>query len=101
MVEDCLDGMSTAFKKSNAQCDVFNLGCEFTLRVRDIAQIVIEEMGLKNVKVKYTGGVRGWPGDATTVIFNLEKIARLGWKAKYDSKQAVRVATRRLLGKAE
>ena len=39
-------------------------------------------MGLKKVKFNYTGGKRGWPGDAPVVKFNLKKIREIGWEAK-------------------
>jgi UDP-glucose 4-epimerase len=97
LVEDCIDGMFCAFQKSNSQCDVFNLGSETTVKVSAIAQIVVEEMGLKNVKFRYTGGKRGWPGDVPVVMFNLKKIRQLGWEAKHNSEEAVRIATRRIL----
>lgn len=97
LIEDCLDGMFFAFQHSDEQCDVFNIGCESTVKVSAIAQIVAEEMGLKDVKFRYTGGKRGWPGDAPYVQFNMGKMARLGWKANYASAEAVRIATRRLI----
>lgn len=99
LVEDCIDGMLYASRNSSKQYDVFNLGCNFTVKVSVIAEIVVEEMGLKDVKLKYTGGKRGWPGDAPYVMFDTTKMERLGWKAKYTSEEAVRIATRRLLGK--
>lgn len=101
MVEDCIDGMLTAFHKSKNQCDVYNLGCNSFTRVIRVAQIVIEEMGLKDVKFKYTGGKRGWPGDAPYVHFNVDKMKGLGWVAKHSSDEAVRIAARRLLGKEQ
>ena len=97
LIEDCLDGMFFAFKHSDNQCDVFNLGCESTIKVSAIAQIVAEEMGLKDVKFRYTGGKRGWPGDAPYVQLNMKKMARLGWKANHTSAEAIHIATRRLL----
>lgn len=98
LVEDCIDGMLCAFNNSGNQYDVYNLGCKSFTTVTQIAQIVIEEMGLKDVKFKYTGGKRGWPGDVPVVRFNVEKMKGLGWEAKHSSDDAVREAARRLLG---
>jgi len=98
LVEDCIDGMFCAFYNSNKRCDAFNLGCGSTAKVGKIVQIVVEEMGLKNVKFNYTGGKRGWPGDVPIVRFDVTKMEKLGWRAKYSSEKAVRIATRRLLG---
>ena len=99
LVEDCISGMICAFKNSNMQCDIFNLGTETYTTVTRIGEIVTEEMGLKNVKFKYTGGRRGWPGDAPVVHFNVNKMKILGWQASHSSDEAVRIAARRLLGK--
>jgi UDP-glucose 4-epimerase len=99
LVEDCIEGMLCASRNSNShQYDVFNLGCNSTVKVSRIGQIVVEEMELKDVKFKYTGGQRGWPGDAPYVMFDTTKMAKLGWQAKHTSDEAVRIAARRLLG---
>ena len=101
LVEDCLDGMMCAFGSSSKQCDVFNLGCNSTVKVTAIAQIVVEAMELNDVKFKYTGGKRGWPGDAPYVMFDTAKMERLGWKAKHTSDEAVRIAAKRLLSEKQ
>ena len=97
LIEDCIGGILCAFHNSNEPCNVFNLGCDSIVKVATIAQIVIEEIGLKNVKIKYTGGKRGWPGDVPIVNYDLSKIHKLGWKAKNTSEEAMRIATKRLL----
>lgn len=97
LVEDCIGGMICAFQNPTAQCDVYNLGTESFTTVTRIANIVTEEMGLKNVKFKYTGGKRGWPGDAPVVHFNVNKMKQLGWQATHSSDEAVRIAARRLI----
>jgi UDP-glucose 4-epimerase len=100
LVEDCIDGMLFAFEHARERpCDVFNLGTETTITADDIARIVVEEMDLNSVQFRFTGGNRGWPGDVPLVIYDLSKMKRLGWKARYSSAEAVRIATRRLLGK--
>ncbi len=58
-----------------------------------------EEMGLKDVRLRFTGGERGWPGDVPKVFYDVSKIKKLGWVAKYSSAEAVRMVARRLLGK--
>lgn len=97
LVEDCLDGMLFALHHSDKQYDVFNLGCESTVKVSAIAKIVVEEMGLKDVEFRYTGGKRGWPGDVPVVIYDVSKMKNLGWKASRASAEAVRIAARRLI----
>lgn len=97
LVEDCIDGMLHAFKHASAQYDIYNLGAENFTNVTRIGEIVAGETGLKNVKFRYTGGKRGWPGDVPVVHLSIEKIKALGWRPGCSSDEAVRVATRRLL----
>jgi len=98
-IEDCIDGMFCAFHKSDAWCDVFNLGCPSTTKISRVAEIVVEEMGLSYVRFRYTGGRRGWPGDVPQMNLAVSKVAKLGWQARHSSDESVRIATRRLLGK--
>ena len=59
--------------------------------------MIVEEMRLKNVKFRYTGGKRGWKGDVPQFQFDVTRINKLGWKAKYSSDDAVRKAIKDLL----
>ncbi len=97
LVEDCVKGILGLPATLGPGSHVVNLGCEGTIRVADIARIVIEEMGLTDVAITYTGGKRGWPGDVPIVRFNLSKAHSLGWHASTDSAGAVRECARRLL----
>lgn len=101
MVEDCIEGIFTAYHRSDKQCDVFNLSGESTIIVTDIARIVVEEMGLRDVHFKYTGGDRGWPGDVPRVQFDTSKMRKLGWTPKYTSEEVIRITTRYLLGRKD
>ena len=96
-VKDCIEGIIFGLENSNERVNVFTLGCDSSTDVTTIANMVVEEMGLKNVKFKYTGGDRGWPGDVPQVRFNCGKINKLGWKARYTSDEAVRLAVQALV----
>jgi UDP-glucose 4-epimerase len=96
-VGDCVEGMIFGFKNSNSQVNLFNLGTSSSIDVNTIAKMVVEEMGLKNVKLKYTGGDRGWRGDVPQVRFDTKKMSRLGWRARYSSSEAVRMAIKVLI----
>lgn len=101
MVEDLIEGIFVAFHHSNKQCDVFNLSGESTIKVTDIAKIVVEEMGLKDVHFRYTGEDRGWPGDVPQVQFDTGKMRKLGWRPKYTAEEAIRLTTRYLLDRRD
>lgn len=103
LVGDCIEGMFCAFRSTGSAsakesfCDVFNLGCSSTVTVRRVAEVVAEEMGLKEVKFRYTGGRRGWPGDVPEVHFDVTKMAKLGWKVTRTAEEAVRLTAHALL----
>lgn len=96
-VTDVIDGMLYGFEHSKDQINLFNLSCYSTTTVVWIAEMVMEEMGLKNVKLRYTGGERGWPGDIPRFQLDSSKLSKLGWTAKYTSDEAIRKAIREIL----
>jgi len=96
-VSDVIDGILHGFEHSNEQNNLFNLGCDSNTTVTRIAEMVVEEMGLKDVEFKYTGGKRGWAGDVPRFQLDAKKMNKLGWKENYTSDEAVRKATRETL----
>ncbi|OGS01794.1 MAG: hypothetical protein A3G41_04205 [Elusimicrobia bacterium RIFCSPLOWO2_12_FULL_59_9] len=99
LVEECIDGMLWALTHTKPGFEILNLGSPTTTTVNEIAQIVIEDLGLRNVELRYAGGARGWPGDQPRVYMDVSKLRQLGWMTRYTSSEAVRIATRRYLGK--
>jgi len=89
-VKDCVDGMMIGYQKASGKVNIFNLGIDQQTLVDTVADIVIDEMELKNVKKRYTGGSRGWIGDNPLVQLSLDKIKRLGWKPTISTDEAIR-----------
>ena len=58
--------------------------------VTHIAEIVVEELGLQNVRFAYTGGDRGWKGDVPRFSYDISKVLATGWSPKHTSDEAVR-----------
>lgn len=98
-VSDCVDGILYGFKNSKEEINLFNLGVEGATSVTTIAEIVRDEMDLPQAEIVYTGGERGWVGDVPQVRFDISKLSRLGWQAKYPSDETVRLAVQEQLGK--
>jgi len=88
-VTDCVNGMMIGYQKSHGKVNLFNLAIEENTTVDEVADIVIKEMGLNDVKRKYTGGTRGWIGDNPIVHLSVERIKSLGWKPQVSSKEAI------------
>ncbi len=91
-VTELVDGMLFGFDHSNEQINLYNLSVDSNTTVKRIAEIVVEEMKLKNVKFNYTGGRRGWAGDVPRFQLSTEKMRNLGWQASLSSDEAVRKA---------
>ncbi|MHB9054713.1 MAG: NAD-dependent epimerase/dehydratase family protein [Paludibacteraceae bacterium] len=97
-VKDLVEGIIFVCENSHERFNVYNLGSCFRTRVKEIAQMVIDEMGL-DAMIKYTGGDRGWVGDVPEFRYDLTKINELGWEAKINSNDSVRLAIQKALGK--
>ena len=65
--------------------------------VDKVADIVIEEMGLKNVKRNYSGGEVGWKGDQKLVLLSTDRIRKLGWAPKTSIADGIRKTVRYLM----
>jgi UDP-glucose 4-epimerase len=101
LIEECIHGMLYTYHNTGRGPFpiLANLGTDSVSKVMDIARIIIEEMGLDGVEFRFTGTPRGWPGDQPMVLLDTNRVHQLGWYAQRTSDEAVRTATRRLLGK--
>lgn len=68
---------------------LYNVGDETATSVTRIAEIVVEKMGLSDVRFQYTGGRGGWKGDVPVFNYALERIHAAGWRASMSSDEAV------------
>jgi len=91
--------LTDRFLGSAKRVDIYNVGSADQVGVRKIAEIVTEEMGLSGVKFVFTGGIegRGWLGDVKIMHLSVNKLLKTGWKPKYNSAEAVRLAAKELL----
>lgn len=97
-VKDLVEGILFVIDHTNESYNVYMLGSDTRTKVKEIAAMVIEEMGLK-AKIRYTGGDRGWIGDVPEFRYDLTKVNTLGWKAPHNSNESVRLAIQKALGK--
>ncbi|MEM5778166.1 MAG: NAD-dependent epimerase/dehydratase family protein [Candidatus Aenigmatarchaeota archaeon] len=90
-IKDCIEGMLFGEENTRNKFEIFNLGSEDKITVKEIANLVVSNLGLKNVKYEFTGGYegRGWKGDVKLMQLSIDKIKKLGWKPKYSSKEAI------------
>ncbi|MGO9569764.1 MAG: NAD-dependent epimerase/dehydratase family protein [Desulfomonilaceae bacterium] len=96
-VEDGIRGIFLALEKMTAQKNVINLGHVEYINVKDLAQIVCQELGLSNVAYRYTGGSRGWVGDSPFVHLDISKLQSVGFLPRIGIEEGVRRTVRYLL----
>jgi UDP-glucose 4-epimerase len=100
LTEECVAAMLFVVENAPHRLQIFNLGCDDSLPVVRIADMVVEAMGLKHVRYEFTGGEGGWPGDVPRFRLDVGKINRLGWRAQHNSEQAVWHSIRSVLAEA-
>lgn len=91
-VDDVIDAILFAPARAGRRFDCFNVATEDYLTVREIADLVVERMGLGGVAYEFTGGDRGWRGDVPVVRFDTRKLRALGWTHRRTSREAMRDA---------
>ncbi len=97
-VSDAVDAILLAHEERMAHgehiCsyEVFNVSTHDSIIVDEIAELAVETMGFPLKVFEYTGGRGGWKGDIPIVRLDSFKIRDLGWKNKYTSLQAMRLA---------
>ncbi|HKQ21179.1 MAG TPA: GDP-mannose 4,6-dehydratase [Nitrososphaeraceae archaeon] len=91
-ISDCVKAMVTLFENPEKEIPaIFNVGSDDKITVSDIADMLIQELGLRNVERNYIDNHngRGWTGDIKEFLLDSSKIKKLGWNPKYNSKDAV------------
>jgi UDP-glucose 4-epimerase len=95
-VAELIDAMMFIWARAIEKRAIFNIGPEDDgVEVSTIAEAVVSASGT-GAKIRYAGGERGWPGDVPRFSYSVEKLARLGWRPKRSSADAVRLAVKEL-----
>jgi UDP-glucose 4-epimerase len=99
-VDDCVRGMVMGAEEARDRVEVFNLGSDDRVSVKEIARAVMLEMGLDGCEVRLTGGVdggRGWAGDVKVMQLDSSRLRSLGWRPALSGLEAVRETARALV----
>jgi len=99
-ISDVLDAFQLVEHKQEAPYDVFNVGSDDYLTVTEIAGIVAQKMNAPDATLDYTGGARGWKADVPVYRLQTDKIRKLGWHNKKNSRQAAEASVEAMLGDA-
>ncbi len=95
-VDDAVRGILAGVDRASGPHDVFNVGSDDSVLVKDLADIVVREMDLSEVAYHWTGGVAGggWKGDVRRMVLDTTKLKATGWRPKMTSAEAVAQAVR-------
>jgi len=98
-IDDAIEATIIAWRKTNNNYEVYNVGNEDWITVDEVADQVIEAMGLSNVKKTYKPVLHGvgWPGDVKKIALKIDKIKQLGYKPKLNSKEAIKLTAKNLI----
>lgn len=88
-VDDVVSAMRHLAAKGMAGFDVFNVATTDYVTVRQIADLVVERLGLSGVRYEFSGGARGWKGDVPVVRFDTSKLRSTGWANGRTAAQAL------------
>ena len=104
-IEDAIAATIHLFKKfvnDGKEYDIYNVGNDDWVTVKEIADVVVEEMGLGKVSYVFKLGTkdgRGWPGDVKFMLLDISKLKNTGWRPRWNSKEAVRKTVKQILAK--
>ena len=96
-VKDGVKGVLNISEKQEDATSIFNLGHKNTMTVKNLADIVCDEMNINNVEYQFSGGKRGWKGDSPFVHLDIKKANEFGWKPTISIEEGIRNTVRYLL----
>lgn len=102
-VDDTVSAVLHAADHANGGCNVFNVATGDYITVKEIADMAVDCVGLKenDVDYRYSGGDRGWKGDVPVVRLSTERIRNLGWECRHTSRDAIKKSLVALLEEAQ
>jgi UDP-glucose 4-epimerase len=96
-VTDCAAGLLHVHDNAKENLGVYNLGPADWTSVKHIAETVVATSPYPNARIEYGKERQGWPGDVPTSRLNIEKLAKLGFRVKHTSNEAVGRAIREIV----
>jgi UDP-glucose 4-epimerase len=98
-VLDAVEATITAWNRGGGGYQVYNVASEDWITGDEVADIVVETMGLKEVRKIHKPVLHGvgWPGDVKRIALKIDRLKSIGFKPRMSSREAVRAAVEELL----
>jgi UDP-glucose 4-epimerase len=96
-VTDCVSGILFVLDHGIAggggePVAIFNLAPPDSTSVRRIAELCVAASPHRGARIEYGTTAQGWPGDVPKSLLKPDKLAALGFRVRYTSDDAVRMA---------
>ncbi len=95
-VDDCINAIIHSVKKSKKKINIFNLGTNEYITVKQSIRIICDYLKVKP-RFYFMGGKRGWIGDSPFIFLDTKKIRSLGWNPKFTIKESIKQTTAYLI----
>jgi UDP-glucose 4-epimerase len=98
-IDDAIEATMNAWRKTDADYEVYNIGNEDWITVDEVADEIIKIMRLKDVKKIYRPMLHGvgWLGDVKRIALKIDKVKKLGFKPGLRSRDAVKISAQKIL----
>jgi UDP-glucose 4-epimerase len=97
-ISDCIEGILTCVENSYYDVNIFNLGQDYGIIVKESAAIICDEMNVNPViYVQDKHQTQGWIGDIPRILLDTTRAQQMGWKPKYSIEESIRETVRWLL----
>jgi UDP-glucose 4-epimerase len=98
-IDDALEATIIAWRSLSSGFEIYNVGNDDWITVREVADTIVDVMGLRSVRYVYKPILHGvgWIGDVKRIALKIDKIRGLGWKPRLNSRGAVAETAKRIL----
>jgi UDP-glucose 4-epimerase len=100
-VDDVVEALVGLFPPQGVAMEVANVATEDYLTVREIADMVVERLGLPGVEYRFGEGSRGWKGDVPIVRFDSGRARTRGWVNSRSSREAMAASIDAMIAQVE
>jgi UDP-glucose 4-epimerase len=92
-VTDCTAGILFVLDHAkDGRPNIFNLAPPDSTSVARIAELCVAASPNKAARIEFGTGAQGWPGDVPKSLVSPEKLAKLGFRVRHTSDDAVKLA---------
>lgn len=100
-VEDGVKGIFRVINKSKERINIYNIGNDQVLTVREIVDIILRSAEYPKIKKKWLGKKSNWKGDNEFVHLSTQKIKALGWQPELTIDEGIKRTVQYLMSHPE